>query len=206
MENKLMKNPLGDDKATAIYLANYGKRIMEKYYTQIFETSAGQKIKDLGKAEKYIAEFLLYAVSVAAYKKLPDVTVAQKVFKDVVMDSFPEIAKRMLNGENGHEAQAVIAAIGPENILDAVLEKDAETLVALMSWLKTMSAEEQKIILEKISSFPIERIKLLMSLASEDRKIFLQLSQAAKPKNSFLDWFEKELTDLNDYREERKRR
>lgn len=204
MEDKILKNPLKDDTATAIYLANYGKRIMEKYYTQIFQTPLGQKIKDWGKVEKHIAEFLFYSVSVAANKKLPDGTVAQKVFKDIAMDAFPEIAKRMHNGENGHDAVATISAIGPANILDAVLEKDAEVLIALMEWLKTMSEEERRNVLEKISSFSVEKIKALMSLKSEDRKAFLQISQETPAKKSFLGWLENELTELNDYRRQRK--
>lgn len=93
-----------DDKQKAIILAGYAKRWMEKRHTNFFQTPLGKKIVAQGKAEKYIAEFLLYYISTFVDRKLPVRTIPQIVFKDVLMDAFPEFAKRMLNGDSREKA------------------------------------------------------------------------------------------------------
>jgi len=54
----------------AMILAGYAKRILEKQYTDVFKTPLGQKLKDIGQAEKYTIEFLLNALTAFVEKKM----------------------------------------------------------------------------------------------------------------------------------------
>jgi len=132
-----------DEKQKARIISSYAKRIAEKYYTRFFETPWGKKLIAQGKLVRYAEEFLLYLISAYADKKLPEKTIFQMAFRDVFLDAFPEFAKRMLNGEDRHQAGKNTFATYSQN-LPATIESDSSTKDGLVTLLRKGAQKVEK--------------------------------------------------------------
>jgi hypothetical protein len=201
--------PITDKDNAASMIADYTKRYLEGKYTKLMDTPTGKKLIELGGGEKNVLEFVAYLVSAMGGKKLPENTIAQKAFKQVVVDFAPEIMKRIRNGD-----LEVAKAIKPGNekkLIETIFELDGEKITSLISLLNGLEEPLRSQILENLSGLSSDK---LGKLAVFDGKIMAQVSQffesdyfnkdARTPKKeSLLSKIESELKGLNQFLEER---
>jgi len=194
------KNLSKNETRTALLVTNYVKRFLESRYTDIFETDFGKKLKNLSTGKKYGLEALFYGCATLLNEKLPGNTIPKKVFQDVLMDAFPEIAKRMINGD-AKEEDAFQAFVSSDegNTLSSLLEDGSNNLNSILEWIESLDEDKQEEAWEKVSNLSPEAMKTFVSLDSKRKEIFLKLIKKKKPKESFMDRLGRELKGLNDY-------
>ncbi len=105
--------------------SKYAKRLLEPVYDRLFCTRLGRYFKSLSSPKKHAVEASMYIATEFLEQRLQGDTPLGHIAREVVVDTAPEIAKRMVNGPEPAEQKP----LPPEDV-----EKgNQHTVVALMT-------------------------------------------------------------------------
>jgi hypothetical protein len=90
-------------RALAIIASGYARRKLERVYDALIsDTVIGAELRALSPLQKRGVELALYAAGAMIDAKVPERSALGVLFKQVLMDAGPEIARRMLT-ETGYK-------------------------------------------------------------------------------------------------------
>lgn len=123
---------------------DYTKRFAEAKYDQLAKTKFFSRLKDLEKRDRFIIELGFYSFNAWAKTKINRNTPTGMFFQGIVSDFFPEMGKRLINGQNSSdpEEQEIIELVrqpGGESNYYAPKENKSAFQAAhedLNDWLK----------------------------------------------------------------------
>lgn len=79
--------------------ADYTKRGMESQYDRLAKTRLFQSLKNRSDKERYFIEFAFYFFNAFLKRATDESTPFRAYFKEVATDFFPEMGKRLINGD-----------------------------------------------------------------------------------------------------------
>ena len=166
--------------------AMYTKRLLEKHYDALAETTIGQKIRQLSPWTKGALELLTYVVSALAELKLKDGTPLARYLKDVGVDFAPEMSKRMINGAKAREVLTTLPiSPGQRPLIETLLGiEDDGQLSDLIAWIFGQGEERWsavKNILSKLSKLPGENLGRFNQLDSDTKEKIVAIFASHPP-------------------------
>jgi len=87
---------------------DYTKRFMESKYDRLAQTKLFQSLKNRSDQEKYFIEFAFYVGNSFLKQNTSESTPLKAYFRGIATDFFPEMGKRLINGDTP-EGKEVLA-------------------------------------------------------------------------------------------------
>lgn len=148
--------------------ANYAKRLLETPYTRLFSSAPGAKLQNLDVKMKYGLEFIGNILTAVAEKKLPENTPVLKMIKETVVDTWPEISKRMINGSEKYKAnEAKLPSLN--DILQIFDELGENEMTVILDMLHKLEPRQRKAVIEKLLLSKPGTLKRISGTTPENR-------------------------------------
>lgn len=171
----------------AVFFLGYIKRVLEGEYDKLFETELGKKIKHLDDRVRYGVEAFLNFLTVIFDQKFKDDSAVKRLLKAVVIDAFPELSKRIINGVKTNLNQNPSVTKSEKELMVALLTIEENDLSAILCWLIKTNAEERSEALKFLSHLSNEELKRFATVSPENREhikqIFCASLDAPEPKS-----------------------
>lgn len=190
--------------SVGVLLAGYAKRFLEGYYDELIETELGQKIVSQDKRVRYGIELILNLLTVFFDQKLAGNTTLKRFVKEVLSDTGPEMAKRIVNGAKEVRGELKDLAETPQEklLIEVFLELENKELFDLLNWFYSIEPGKVKKVLQFFKNFSSQDLRRIVGFDEKKRNEFIGLFVGAvekkegKPKSQLCLEIEKDLTSL----------
>jgi hypothetical protein len=164
-------------KGLSVFASGYVKRWMEDNYDHLMMTAPGRRLMDLDQKTRYGIEAVLYAVMAVGEHKLPENSPLQWLFKEVLVDAPPEIAKRLVNGFREDYVRNPHKSIPSQSrSFGSILEDlEADQLNSLLAWCATLTLDEGGHFRDMMPRLSKEQLVAFVRLGDAERKAFLTI-------------------------------